>query len=418
MDINKYVETICANARESSTEISCINQDVKNSILNNLIIEIEKSRISIKEENSKDIDILKKNKNFAKSFIDRLLLDDTRIDAMIESIKEIIAIEDPVGEIKELKTMSSGIKVGKMSMPLGVIAMIYESRPNVTIDASALSIKSGNSIILRGGSESIKTNIILEACVKRALEKNKVNKYCVQLIDNTDRKIVNELLIKNDFIDIVIPRGGKNLIKLVDEISSIPVLKHLDGICHVYIHEDADLKKALDISINSKTQRTGVCNAMETLIVDKTISSTFLPNLEKELIKKNVEIRGCSETKKVLTGIKDATLEDWSTEYLDSILSIITVNNFHEAMSHILKYGSGHTDVIVTENSDVANIFLRNVDSSSVMHNASSRFADGYEYGLGAEIGISTNKLHARGPVGIEGLTNQKFIVIGNGNIR
>jgi glutamate-5-semialdehyde dehydrogenase len=314
--------------------------------------------------------------------------------------------------------MPSGIKVGKMSMPLGVIAMIYESRPNVTIDASALCIKSGNSIILRGGSESINTNIVLSNCIDEALHKNKLSKNIVQLIDKTDRSIVNELLGKNNYIDIVIPRGGKNLIKLIDKLSSIPVLKHLDGICHVFIDRDADIEKAIKIAINSKTQRTGVCNAMETLIVDKNIADKFLLLIEKQLNSHNVEIRGCSKTKSILNDIALASELDWSTEYLDSILSIIVVDDCYGAINHISKYGSGHTDVIVTENKKTAEIFLRNVDSSSVMHNASSRFADGYEYGLGAEIGISTNKLHARGPVGIKGLTNEKFIVLGDGNIR
>ena len=314
--------------------------------------------------------------------------------------------------------MKSGIKVGKMSMPLGVIAMIYESRPNVTIDASALSIKSGNAIILRGGSESINTNIALAKCIKNSLIKNKVSKNIVQLIDNTDRDIVNELLLQNNYIDIVIPRGGKNLIKLIDEISSISVLRHLDGICHVYLDRDCDFDKALNIAINSKTQRTGVCNAMETLIIHNDISENFLPLLHKELLEKNVEIRGCKKTQSILSSIALATEDDWKTEYLDSILSIIIVSSMNDAIKHISKYGSGHTDVIVTENKENAETFLRNVDSSSVMHNASSRFADGYEYGLGAEIGISTNKLHARGPVGIEGLTNEKFIVLGDGNVR
>jgi len=418
MNIKDYVENICANAKSSSIEISCIEESVKNSILSSIIDEINLSRENIKSSNSKDIEALKSSNNNSSSFIDRLLLDDERIDSMIDSINEIILSKDPVGEVKDLQVMSSGIKVGKMAMPLGVIAMIYESRPNVTVDASALSIKSGNSIILRGGSESINTNIVLENCIKNALIKNNVSQNIVQLIDNTDRKIVNELLLKNNYIDIVIPRGGKNLIKLVDDLSSIPVLRHLDGICHVYIDKDADIDKAISISVNSKTQRTGVCNAMETLIVDESIADKFLPLLEVQLKSKDVEIRGCTKTKKILSSVKLATEKDWYTEYLDSILSIIIVGECSDAIRHISKYGSGHTDVIVTENQNTATIFLRNVDSSSVMHNASSRFADGYEYGLGAEIGISTNKLHARGPVGIKGLTNEKFIVIGDGNIR
>ena len=418
MNIKDYVSTICINAQNSSKEISCLREKAKNSILNSLIEEINLNRDLIKSSNTIDIDKFKSSDNYGDAFLDRLLLDDDRIDGMVASIKEIIEFKDPVGQIKGLEKMKSGIKVGKMSMPLGVIAMIYESRPNVTIDASALSIKSGNAIILRGGSESINTNIALAKCIKNSLIKNKVNKNIVQLIDNTDRDIVNELLLQNNYIDIVIPRGGKNLIKLIDEISSISVLRHLDGICHVYLDKDCDFDKALNIAINSKTQRTGVCNAMETLIIHNDISEKFLPLLHKELLEKNVEIRGCKKTQSILSSIALATEDDWKTEYLDSILSIIIVRSMNDAIKHISKYGSGHTDVIVTENKENAETFLRNVDSSSVMHNASSRFADGYEYGLGAEIGISTNKLHARGPVGIEGLTNEKFIVLGDGNVR
>jgi len=418
MNIKDYVSTICINAQHSSKEISCLREKAKNSILNSLIEEINLNRDLIKSSNTIDIENFKSSDNYGDAFLDRLLLDDNRIDGMVASIKEIIEFKDPVGQIKGLEKMKSGIKVGKMSMPLGVIAMIYESRPNVTIDASALSIKSGNAIILRGGSESINTNIALAKCIKNSLIKNKVSKNIVQLIDNTDRDIVNELLLQNNYIDIVIPRGGKNLIKLIDEISSISVLRHLDGICHVYLDKDCDFDKALNIAINSKTQRTGVCNAMETLIIHNDISENFLPLLHKELLEKNVEIRGCKKTQSILSSIALATEDDWKTEYLDSILSIIIVSSMNDAIKHISKYGSGHTDVIVTENKENAETFLRNVDSSSVMHNASSRFADGYEYGLGAEIGISTNKLHARGPVGIEGLTNEKFIVLGDGNVR
>ena len=418
MNIKDYVSKICINAQHSAKEISCLREKAKNSILNSLIEEINLSRDLIKSSNTIDIENFKSSDNYGDAFLDRLLLDDNRIDGMVASIKEIIEFKDPVGQIKGLEKMKSGIKVGKMSMPLGVIAMIYESRPNVTIDASALSIKSGNAIILRGGSESINTNIALAKCIKNSLIKNKVNKNIVQLIDNTDRDIVNELLLQNNYIDIVIPRGGKNLIKLIDEISSISVLRHLDGICHVYLDKDCDFDKALNIAINSKTQRTGVCNAMETLIIHNDISEKFLPLLHKELLEKNVEIRGCKKTQSILSSIALATEDDWKTEYLDSILSIIIVSSMNDAIKHISKYGSGHTDVIVTENKENAETFLRNVDSSSVMHNASSRFADGYEYGLGAEIGISTNKLHARGPVGIEGLTNEKFIVLGDGNVR
>jgi glutamate-5-semialdehyde dehydrogenase len=418
MNIKEYVRKICINAKESKKQIACLNEKTKNLILEDIIEELNNNRENIISANNTDVENLKSSKNFVSSFVDRLLIDDNRIDSMIESIKEIILIKDPVGEIKNLCEMPSGIKVGKMAMPLGVIAMIYESRPNVTVDASALSIKSGNAIILRGGSESINTNLILATCIENAFLKNKIDKNAVQLIENIDRNIVNELLIQNDYIDIVIPRGGKNLIKLVDELSTIPVLRHLDGICHVFVDKDADINKALEISVNSKTQRTGVCNAMETLLVDKNIAEKFLPEIEKRMLFDDVEIRGCESTQNILNSVKIASEEDWHTEYLDLILSVRVVDGISGAIEHITKYGSGHTDVIVTENDDTAKKFLRNVDSSSVMHNASSRFADGYEYGLGAEIGISTNKLHARGPVGIEGLTNQKFIVIGNGNIR
>jgi len=418
MNIKEYVRKICINAKESKKQIACLNEKTKNLILEDVIEELDNNRENIISANNTDVENLKSSKNFVSSFVDRLLIDDNRIDSMIESIKEIILIKDPVGEIKNLCEMPSGIKVGKMAMPLGVIAMIYESRPNVTVDASALSIKSGNAIILRGGSESINTNLILATCIENAFLKNKIDKNAVQLIENIDRNIVNELLIQNDYIDIVIPRGGKNLIKLVDELATIPVLRHLDGICHVFVDKDADINKALEISVNSKTQRTGVCNAMETLLVDKNIAEKFLPEIEKRMLFDDVEIRGCESTQNILNSVKIASEEDWHTEYLDLILSVRVVDGISGAIEHITKYGSGHTDVIVTENDDTAKKFLRNVDSSSVMHNASSRFADGYEYGLGAEIGISTNKLHARGPVGIEGLTNQKFIVIGNGNIR
>jgi glutamate-5-semialdehyde dehydrogenase len=418
MNIKEYVRKICINAKESKKQIACLNEKTKNQILEDIIEELDNNRENIISANNTDVENLKSSKNFVSSFVDRLLIDDNRIDSMIESIKEIILIKDPVGEIKNLCEMPSGIKVGKMAMPLGVIAMIYESRPNVTVDASALSIKSGNAIILRGGSESINTNLILATCIENAFLKNKIDKNAVQLIENIDRNIVNELLIQNDYIDIVIPRGGKNLIKLVGELATIPVLRHLDGICHVFVDKDADINKALEISVNSKTQRTGVCNAMETLLVDKNIAEKFLPEIEKRMLIDDVEIRGCEITQNILNSVKIASEEDWHTEYLDLILSVRVVDGISGAIEHITKYGSGHTDVIVTENDDTAKKFLRNVDSSSVMHNASSRFADGYEYGLGAEIGISTNKLHARGPVGIEGLTNQKFIVIGNGNIR
>ena len=417
MNIKKYILTLSKQALLSSNKSGTYSSKQKNNTLRSISRNLKSDTKKILDANKIDLDNAKQ-KGIKDSMVDRLILNKERIDSMRDGLKKIISIPDTLYRTSKPTKQKNGIYISQMRVPLGVIGMIYESRPNVTVDASALSIKSGNAIILRGGSESINTNVVLAKCVKNSLTKNNVDQDIVQLIDNTDRNIVNELLLQNNYIDIVIPRGGKNLIKLIDDISSISVLRHLDGICHVYLDKNCDFDKALNISINSKTQRTGVCNAMETLIVHNDISKKILPLIEKELIEKNVEIRGCKKTKSILPSITIATDDDWRTEYLDSILSIITVDSLEEAIRHISEYGSGHTDVIVTEDTEAANIFLRNVDSSSVMHNASSRFADGYEYGLGAEIGISTNKLHARGPVGIEGLTNEKFIVIGDGNIR
>jgi len=411
------IENICKSAKKASEAVSCLDAQSKNNCLTKLIDDINLSREEIKNANTVDIDCIEKS-NEKDAFVDRLLINDERIDSIISSLEEVIALDDPVGKIRDVEQMKSGIKVGKMSMPLGLICMIYESRPNVTIDAASLCLKSGNAVILRGGSESINTNLALSKCLDRSLASCKIPSSAVTLIKSTNREHVKEILKKDKYIDIVIPRGGKKLIELVDQISSIPVLKHLDGICHVFIDKDADIEKAMSIAINSKTQRYGVCNAMETLLISKDVEHSFLHNFNKVLQEKGVELRGCEKSKSIISDIKIAKEEDWSTEYLAPILSIKIVSDCSEAMDHIAKYGSGHTDVIVTENNKTAELFLRNVNSSSVMHNASSRFADGYEYGLGAEIGISTNKLHARGPVGIEGLTNEKFIVLGNGNIR
>jgi len=305
-----------------------------------------------------------------------------------------------------------------MRVPIGVILIIYESRPNVTADAAALCIKSGNATILRGGSEALHSNQAIAACIHAGLKKAGLSKEVVQVITTTDRSAVTELLHANEFIDIVIPRGGKGLIEKITQESRIPLIKHLDGICHVYIHEEADIQMAVNIAFNAKAQRFGVCNAMETLLLDKGIAAKILPVLQEKLAEKNVELRGCEETQRILENIAPANEEDWYTEYLGPVLSIKIVDSLDEAMQHIEKYGSHHTDAIVTDNQEVAQKFLREVDSSSVMINASTRFADGFEYGLGAEIGISTDKLHARGPVGLEGLTTQKFIVLGDGNIR
>ncbi|MEC8421577.1 MAG: glutamate-5-semialdehyde dehydrogenase [Pseudomonadota bacterium] len=412
---SQSIKELCQLTKQSFKEISIASSELKNNTLQSILKNIDHLRSEIIVANKKDIDLLKSKDD---AFVDRLTLNDERIDGIIESVKSVIGLEDPIGCVKNLKKMKSGISVGQMSMPLGVICMIYESRPNVTIDAAVLCLKSGNSVILRGGSESINTNMVLSKCLKNALVENKLPENCASLIEDANRDLVNELLTYDEFIDVVIPRGGKGLIELVSKISKIPVLKHLDGICHVYIDEYADLDMAHDIAMNSKTQRYGVCNAMETLLVSQKIADNFIPKVISSLFEKNVEVRGCSKTVKYNQKILKANEEDWKTEYLSPILSIKIVQSIDEAINHIEAYGSGHTDSIVSSNKDQSEKFLRNVNSSSVMVNASTRFADGFEYGLGAEIGISTNKLHARGPVGLDGLTNQKYIVLGEGNTR
>jgi glutamate-5-semialdehyde dehydrogenase len=416
-NIEKYVKNISLQAKESSRILRGIDEKTKNAAIQAMADEIDNSREDISKNNSKDINNGKKE-GLHKSLIDRLELTSSRVDAMIDGLLQIIKLDDPVGKITDLNTRPSGIKVAKMRVPLGVIGIIYESRPNVTADASGLCIKAGNAVILRGGSEAINSNQAITQCIQRGLANTKLDTHCVQLIETTDRSAVGALLQMSEEVDVIIPRGGKSLIERITKESKIPIIKHLDGICHVYIHEDADLEKAVDIAINSKTQRFGVCNAMETLLVSEKHAAQLLPLLQNKLTESGVEIRGCSKTGSYINDIKKASDEDWRTEYLAPILSVKVVTSIHEAIDHIAKYGSNHTDAIVTEDKEIANIFMREVDSSSVMINASTRFADGFEYGLGAEIGISTDKLHARGPVGLEGLTNQKFIVYGDGHIR
>jgi glutamate-5-semialdehyde dehydrogenase len=337
---------------------------------------------------------------------------------MALGLKQIAELPDPVGEVTELKSRPSGIQVGRMRVPLGVIGIIYESRPNVTADAAGLCIKSGNAAILRGGSEAIHSNQAIARCIQQGLELLALPAETVQVIETTDRSAVGELLRMSECVDIIIPRGGKGLIERISQESKIPVIKHLDGICHVYIDDKADLDMAVEIALNAKTQRYGVCNAMETLLVAESVASAVLPRLKELYDKEGVELRGCEMTRGILPGIKEATEEDWSTEYLAPILSVRVTEDMEEAINHIETYGSHHTDSIVTQDYSNSWRFLREVDSSSVMVNASTRFSDGFEYGLGAEIGISTDKLHARGPVGLEGLTTQKFVVIGSGNVR
>jgi glutamate-5-semialdehyde dehydrogenase len=357
------------------------------------------------------------------ALLDRLALGAETIDQMARGVEDVARLPDPVGTVSEMRPMPSGIRVGRMRVPLGVIAIIYESRPNVTIDAAALCIKSGNATVLRGGSEAIESNRLLASLCADALQRQGLPRSAVQLIESTDRAAVGHLITLPEYVDIVVPRGGRGLIERLMRESRVPMIKHLDGVCHVYIDEGADPAKAIRIADNAKTQRYGTCNTMETLLVARAIAPEVLPPLAALYAAKQVELRVCPETRRILTargvsGLKDATEEDWRTEYLAPILSIATVAGLDEAIAHINRHGSRHTDAIVTENYERAMRFLREVDSASVMVNASTRFADGFEYGLGAEVGISNDKLHARGPVGLEGLTSQKFIVLGNGEVR
>jgi glutamate-5-semialdehyde dehydrogenase len=352
------------------------------------------------------------------ALMDRLELNNERIEAMADGVRQVANLPDPVGEFRDLRPRPSGIQVGRMRVPLGVVAIIYESRPNVTADAASLCLKSGNACILRGGSEALQSNVAIGRCMDKALKDAGLPADAVQVLDTTDRKAVGELVAMPQYVDVVIPRGGKGLIEYVSEHAKVPVIKHLHGICHVYIDGQADLEKAIAVAVNAKTQRYGTCNTMETLLVDAEIAGKVLPELRRIYEEHGVELRGCDRTRKVIPGVKAATAEDWDTEYLAPILSIRIVDGIDQAMQHIAEHGSMHTDAIVTENLSRVRRFLREVDSSSVMVNASTRFADGYEYGLGAEVGISTDKFHARGPVGLEGLTSLKWIVIGDGHIR
>jgi glutamate-5-semialdehyde dehydrogenase len=416
-DIKLYMHHIGERARTASRLMGRAETAAKNQALF-LIAEILESSIErMKDENRKDLEV-GKNRGLDSALLDRLELTESRIKSMAEGLCEVAALPDPVGEITGLTYRPSGIQVGRMRVPLGVIGIIYESRPNVTADAAALCLKSGNACILRGGSESIHSNQAIAACIRQGLEQAKLPADAVQLIETTDRAAVGEMIRLDSYIDVIVPRGGKSLIERISAESRIPVIKHLDGICHVYIDDQADSTKAIKIAMNAKTQRYGVCNAMETLLIAEGIAASLLPELARLYREKDVELRGCPKTRQWVADCLPASEEDWQTEYLAPILSIRVVAGLDEALEHIHQYSSMHTDAIVTEDYTRARRFLREVDSSSVMVNASTRFADGYEYGLGAEIGISTDKLHARGPVGLEGLTTQKFIVLGDGHVR
>lgn len=411
------IKELLKNAKNSSQSICNIPSKQKNHFLSELQKALKNNSKRIISENKNDLLNAKKNK-LDEAFIDRLKISEKTVKSMIDGLQNIEALNDPIGNINSLKVMSNGLQVGKMRVPLGVILMIYESRPNVTIDAAALAVKSGNSIILRGGSEAINSNLILGKLIKDSLSKAKIDINVVQVVDNPDRSIVKELIQAKDFIDVIIPRGGKGLIQNISDNAKIPVIKHLDGNCHIYVDEYASLEMAIQVVDNAKTQRYGTCNTLESLVVNKSIAKSFLPKIFKLFRKKDVEMRGCSETLKILTSIKRASTQDFYEEYLAPIISIKIVPTLDSAINFINKHSSGHTESIITENFTHSQKFIKLIDSSSVMINASTRFADGFEYGLGAEVGISTDKFHARGPVGLEGLTSEKYIVLGSGQIR
>ena len=417
-DLSRYMSALGQAARTAAAELAYAEPQQKNQALLAIAEALDQRREFILQENARDLDAAAKE-GLAKAMIDRLELDHGRVDAMIAGLQQVAALADPVGEISELSYRPSGIQVGKMRVPLGVIGIIYESRPNVTIDAAALCLKSGNASILRGGKEALHSNQAIYSCIQQGLQQAGVIDTAVQVINTTDREAVGQMLQMQDSIDVIIPRGGKALIERISGESRIPVIKHLDGICHVYIDAAADPQKALDIAINSKTRRYGVCNAMETLLLSSAIAAELLPRIVAAMVTHGVELRGCERSCQIDSEqIRPAIDSDWYTEYLAPILSIRIVDGLQQAIEHINHYGSKHTDAIVTENLSHAREFLRRVDSSSVIVNASTGFADGFEYGLGAEIGISTDKLHARGPVGLQGLTSQKYVVFGDGNLR
>ena len=419
MDLDKYIKELAIKTKKASREVASLKTNAKNKILREMARELIRSKNYILKHNAKDLKRAKKLK-LSDSIIDRLRLTDKRIQSMALSIKEIASLPDPTGSLEDIVKRPNGLMIGKMKVPIGVIFVIYESRPNVTADCMALCLKSGNALILRGGSEAINSNtaifdVLMKKAVKAGLPENSIN-----LVKVTDRKAVDKLLKLSGFIDLVIPRGGESLMREVTRKSRIPVIQHYKGVCHVFVDDYADLNMALNIAFNAKVQRPGVCNAMETLLVHKDVAVRFLPSIAKRLKEANVELRGCPLTRRILKGVKVkiATEKDWSTEYLDLILSIKVVDSLKEAIEHINTYGTYHSDAIVTDNYKNALEFLEKVDSSTVYVNASTRFTDGHEFGKGAEIGISTNKIHARGPMGLEELTTYKYIVFGEGQIR
>lgn len=415
--MQNYITQIAQQAKAAFYELANTDSAAKNFALLRLAELIGEHESALLADNAQDIE-LAKQKKLSDAMIDRLKISSGSLKNMIDGLQQIAALPDPIGEVDEFRLRPNGLRIGKMRVPLGVIGMIYESRPNVTIDAAALCLKSGNACILRGGSEAFSSNMALAKLIKQALKEAKLPENAVCFVENTDRESVGAMLQAVDLIDVIIPRGGKNLVARVTEQARVPVIKHLDGICHIYVDESADSNKAVNIVFNAKTSRCGTCNTVETLLIHQNRAAELLPNIAAKLAEKNVELRGCERTREILPDIQAACEEDWATEYLALILSIKIVDDFGAAVSHINQYGSHHTDSIITENYTRANQFLRLVDSASVMVNASTRFADGFEYGLGAEIGISTDKIHVRGPVGLHGLTSQKWVVLGDGQIR
>jgi len=415
--IKHQMQELGQQARAASRIMAAADTADKNRALLSSMEAIEDSRQTLAEANARDLDAGRK-KGLEAAMLDRLELTPARIDTMIEGLRQVATLADPIGEITDMRYMPSGIQVGRMRVPLGVIGIIYESRPNVTVEAASLCLKSGNATILRGGSEAIHSNQAIARCIRLGLETAGLPATAVQVVGTTDRAAVGELITMPEYVDVIVPRGGKGLIERISRDARVAVIKHLDGICHVYIDDGADVTKAVNIALNAKTHRYGVCNAMESLLVAESMADTVLPQLEQVYNEFDVELRGCPRTCEILSDAVPATEEDWNSEYLGAILSIRVVKGLDEAIDHINTYSSQHTDTIVTEDYSRGRRFLREVDSSSVMINASTRFADGFEYGLGAEIGISTDKIHARGPVGLEGLTSQKYVVLGDGHIR
>lgn len=415
-DISSYMELLGSEALSASEVLSNLSGEKKNSTLSRIAKILEKDKEVILKANNLDLSKAKSD-SLDEALIDRLELTSSRINSMIGGFLSIVELPDPIGSLIELKPTPSGIRISQMRVPLGVVGIIYESRPNVTADAAALCLKSGNACILRGGSEAFKTNTAIANSFRKGLLEEGLPESSMQLVKTTDREAVKVLLSMDKWIDVIIPRGGKGLVKLISDETKVPVIKHLDGICHVYLDEECDEEKAISIAINAKTYRYGICGAMETLLVNKGIARKILPTIAKAFEEKGVELRGCERTLEFLN-ISKAVEEDWVTEYLAPILSIKIVDDMKSAIDHINKFGSAHTDSIVTEDADNAKAFMKNVDSSSVMHNVPTCWADGFEYGLGAEVGISTDKFHARGPVGLEGLTSLKYLVEGNAELR